>query len=168
MRVAPDGTAHFTDRSNLQGAGHAREVEREVSQTEQWLDAHHEQSNAVDMKMPPVGASVVTFDMTDWAMRAAGQDPYASQKLKLLDATRDQRAQIGARHREQQLVQTPALVRQILDQISRLPAAQRASALADLWRDCDSSRFGDLARTTITSYVRDHDILTAAERSALR
>ena len=119
------------------------------------------------MKMPPVGPSILTCDMTDWAMRAAGQDPYAFRKLKLLDATRDQRAQIGARHREQQLVQTPALVRQSLDEISRLPTAQRASALADLWRDCDSSRFGEVARTTITSYVRDHGIFSDTERAAL-
>ncbi len=167
MRVAPDGTARIFDRRNLRVLDrHAWKTEREVSAAEGWMDTHHEHSNAVDMKMPPVGPTIATFDMTDWAMRAAGQDPYAAQKLRLLDATRDQRAQIGARHREQQLLQTPALVRASLEDIARLPAAQRKEALGELWRDCDHSSAGELARATILSYARDH--FTEAERAELR
>ncbi|MEO8552666.1 MAG: hypothetical protein ABI678_21965 [Kofleriaceae bacterium] len=167
VHVAPDGTAHITDRPNLQGGGLDRRVQREVSRDEAWLEQHHQQSNAVDMKMPRVGATVATFDVTDWAMRAAGQDPYASAKLKVLDETRAARVELGAHQRDQELVRIPALVRANLAEIERLPADRRKAALVELWRDCDDSTAGALARTTIEAYVRAAPVFTAEERAAL-
>ena len=43
------------------------------------------------------------FDVSDAFMRSHGQDPYASKKLKFLDSTRDERVQIGMKHRSEQL-----------------------------------------------------------------
>ena len=154
MRVDADGNAHVTDRRNFQwglggSIGHVEEVK-----AERWLDEHHEQSNAVDMKMPTLPIPIATFDVTDAAMRLAGQDPYAYEKLKVLDATRDERAQIGARHHERQLLDTPALVRASLADIARLPADQRAAAIIALYRDCDDSPAGEVARATIADCVR--------------
>ena len=166
VQVSPDGTAHITNRRNAQIATGAEAThEREVSQAEYWLEEHHERSNAIEMKVPSVGPTVVTFDLTDAAMRLAGQDPYAFEKLKVLDATREQRVQIGARHRELQVIQTPALVRANLDDIAKLPAPQRQKALAELWHDLDHSASGDVARATIATYVGAHDIFTIAERA---
>jgi hypothetical protein len=154
MRVDADGNAHLTNRRNFQwglggSIGHVEEAK-----AERWLEEHHEQSNVVDMKMPTLPIPVATFDVTDAAMRLAGQDPYAYEKLKVLDATRDERAQIGARHRERQLVDTPALVRASLADIARLPADQRAAAISALYRECDDSPAGEVARATIADYVR--------------
>lgn len=154
MRVDADGTAHLADRRNFQwGLGGSTGRVEEAS-AERWLDEHHEQSNVVDMKLPPLGVTVATFDVTDAAMRLAGQDPYAYEKLKVLDATRDERAQIRARHHERQLLGTPALVRASLADIARLPADQRAAAIRALYSECDDSPAGEVARATIADYVR--------------
>ena len=154
MRVDADGTAHLADRRNFQwglggSAGHVEEAN-----AERWLEAHHEQSNVVDTKLPPLPIAIATFDVTDAAMRLAGQDPYAYEKLKILDATRDERAQIGARHHERQLLDTPALVRASLADIARLPVDQRAAAISALYLECDDSLAGEIARATIADYVR--------------
>jgi hypothetical protein len=153
MRVDADGTAHLSDRRNFQwGTGGSMGRVEEIK-GEQWLEQHHEQSNAVDMKMPAL-ATVASFDIGDAVARLAGQDPYAYEKLKVLDATRDARAQIGARHHERQLLDTPALVRASLADIARLPTDQRAAAIIALYRECDDSRAGEVARATIAEYVR--------------
>jgi hypothetical protein len=158
MRVDADGNAHLADRRNFQwgvggSIGHVEEAK-----AERWLDAHHEQSNVVDTKLPPLGITIATFDVTDAAMRLAGQDPYAYEKLKILDATRDERAQIGARHHQRQLLDTPALVRASLADIARLPADQRAAAISALYLECDNSPAGEVARDTIADYVRAHGL----------
>lgn len=167
MRVDPDGRAHLTDRPNLRFALGTSAKTREEARAEHWLEAHREQSNAVEMKLPPAGATIATFDVTDWAMRAGGGDPYAHEKLKVLDATRDARAEIRARHREQQALQTPRLVRATLDDIAALAPAPRSAALVELWRDCDDSTAGEIARATIVEYVRTHAVFSAADRAAI-
>jgi uncharacterized membrane protein len=158
MRVDADGTAHLTDRRNFQwGRGESTGYVEEAK-AERWLDAHHEQSNAVDMKLPLLPIAIATFDVTDAAIRIAGQDPYAYEKLKVLDATRDERAKIGARNRERQLLETPALVRASLADISRLSADQRAAAIRELYLECEDSPAGEVARATIADYVRAHGL----------
>ena len=167
MHVDPDGTAHLTDRPSLRLSFGSRTAKREEARAEDWLEAHHERSNSVDMKLPPAGATIATFDLTDWAMRATGGDPYAHAKLQALDATRDARAELGARHREQQALGTPALVRATLDEISTLAPEQRSAAIVELWRDCDDSTSGEIARATILAYVRTHAAFSATDREAL-
>ncbi len=167
MRVDPDGTAYLTDRPNLRFSIGPSAAKIEEERGERWLEEHHEQSNAVDMKMPPAGATIATFDVTDWAMRATGGDPYAHEKLKVLDATRDERARIGARHREQQAIRIPALVRASLAAIVALSPEQRSAALVDLWRDCDDSTAGEIARATIVEYVRTRAEFSSTDRALL-
>ena len=79
-----------------------------------------------------------TFDVTDGAMRAAGIDPYASYKLKVLDETRDERAAMGKRYRTQQLAQSRQHVQKHLDRLWAITdnAAQRKQGLFELWDDC--------------------------------
>ena len=143
MRVDADGNAHLADRRNFQWGGGGSIGHVEEAKAERWLEAHHEQSNAVEMKMPTLPIPIATFDVTDAAMRLTGQDPYAYEKLKVLDATRDERAQTGARHHERQLLETPALVRASLADIARLPADQRAAAISALYLECDDSPAGE-------------------------
>jgi len=77
------------------------------------------------------------FDVTDALMRRNGQDPYASRKLAYLDSTRDQRVQIGQRHRQEQLEQAAVIMKGNLDRVWSLPTpAARREALFELWDEC--------------------------------
>jgi len=86
------------------------------------------------------------FDATDWMMRNHGQDPYASKKLSFLDATRDERVQIGNRHRAEQLTHSTQLMQRNLDALwaatQDLPARKRA--LFELWDECAETGDPDL------------------------
>ena len=75
------------------------------------------------------------FDVSDAFMRSHGQDPYASKKLKFLDSTRDERVQIGMKHRSEQLAKASEIMRGNLERVWRSigdPAARR-EALFELW-----------------------------------
>jgi hypothetical protein len=56
----------------------------------------------VDHHLGGGGAMVLlawlTFDATDEAMRAANQDPYLAEKLRIMDETRDERMAVRRRH----------------------------------------------------------------------
>lgn len=102
------------------------------------------------------------FDITDALMRNRGQDPYASKKLRFLDSTRDQRVQIGLRHRARQLDQVTLIMQRNLDTAWASladPVALRA-ALFELWDECaetgseDLVRAGGAARTLVIGFIR--------------
>lgn len=122
------------------------------------------------------------FDVTDALMRKLGVgDPYASKKLAFLDATRDERAQIGARYRAGQLAQTDILVRKNLDALWSTisdPAA-RKQALFELWDEAVETgdprvvEAGAAARRQIVGFIRARmpagsaQAFTATELAAL-
>jgi hypothetical protein len=121
------------------------------------------------------------FDVTDAMMRRHGVDPYASKKLKFLDATRDERVQVGNKHRAEQLAQVPVIMQQNLHALwaGRLDLAARKRALFELWDECAET--GDpavvtaaqAARRLVIGFIRGHlpagsaDAFTAAEVAAL-
>lgn len=122
------------------------------------------------------------FDVTDGLMRKFGVgDPYASKKLAFLDATRDERAQIGARYRAGQLAQTDILVRKNLDALwaGVSDPAARKQALFELWDEVVESgdpklvEAGAAARRQIVGFIRARlpagsaQAFTAAELAAL-
>jgi hypothetical protein len=121
------------------------------------------------------------MEITDWLMRRKGIDPYASRKLQLLDATRDERVQIGNRHRTQQLALTPQIVQRNLERLwAALPdAAARKQALFELWDECVETgdpavvAGGEAARRLIIAFIRAHlpaggsDAFSPAELAAL-
>ncbi len=78
------------------------------------------------------------FDVTDWAMRAQGIDPYASAKREYLDRTRDQRVEIGRAYRKEQLAQSDQLMNANLVRLwaSTQDVAARKQGLLELWDDC--------------------------------
>jgi hypothetical protein len=112
------------------------------------------------------------LEVTDWLMRRKGIDPYASRKLKLLDATRDERVQIGNRHRAEQLALTPQIVRRNLDRLwaATRDMAARKQALFELWDECVESgdpaivAGGQAARRLVIGFIRAH--LPAGSSSA--
>jgi hypothetical protein len=79
-----------------------------------------------------------TFDVTDGFMRAHKQDPYAADKLRFLDRTRDQRVRIGTEYRKE----VAAHAREYMT--ANLVAAwastsdlrKRKQILFELWDDC--------------------------------
>jgi hypothetical protein len=103
-----------------------------------------------------------TFDVTDWAMRSSGIDPYAREKLKFLDRTRGQRVAIGREHRREVLSHSA----QIMDRnIARLWATTpdlhaRKQSLFDLWDECAETGFPELvaggtdARKALTDFIK--------------
>jgi hypothetical protein len=78
------------------------------------------------------------FDVTDWAMRSQGIDPYASAKREYLDRTRDQRLEIAKAYRKDQLGQSAQLMQVNLDRLWRSTAdvAARKQGLFELWDEC--------------------------------
>lgn len=79
-----------------------------------------------------------TFDATDRIMRAVGEDPYAAEKLRLLDRTRDQRALLAKRHRHEQLSHAAIIMAKNIERlwIGTTDVAARKQGLFELWDDC--------------------------------
>ena len=109
--------------------------------------------------VPVIGGS---FDATDAFMRRHGQDPYASRKLAYLDSTRDERVQIGTKHRHEQLAQATAIMQKNLTRMwaSVADPAARKQALFELWDECAESGSDELvtagaeARKLVTGFIR--------------
>jgi hypothetical protein len=120
-----------------------------------------------------------SFDVTDWAMRVAGQDPYASHKLALLDRTRDQRVALGKRYRKQQLARSAVLAQSNLERVwARVTdPVERKRALFELWDECvetgtpEEIEGGRAARRVILGFIHDRlagaDAYTVEELAAL-
>jgi hypothetical protein len=112
-----------------------------------------------------------TFDVTDWAMRSHGDDPYAAQKLAFLDRTRDQRVEIGKRHRKQQLARSAELARNNVDRLlaTTTDLAARKVGLFELWDECaepDEAGADDL--DLVTGGAAARDLILGVIRAQLR
>jgi hypothetical protein len=106
------------------------------------------------------------FDVTDWAMRSTGNDPYAARKLKFLDDTRDERAEIGLKYRDQQLAQTSIIMRKNLQRAwAAAPSFDdKKQVLFDLWDEIEETDGSDevlaeasrAARKAVIGFIRAH------------
>ena len=104
------------------------------------------------------------FNPTDWLMRRTVGDPYASKKRAYLDATRDERAQIRAHHRTEQLARTSIIMRDNLERAwaSTTDVAQRKQLLFELWDEVvepadEESAIAEAsraARTQVIGFIR--------------
>lgn len=196
-KVAPDGSVTLKDKRNLQ-VGFALPKPKQIAQgVSQWyysdkgLDGQRgertlekEVGGSTDAgdrsKAVVVPVFRGGFDVTDAFMRSKGADPYASKKLAFLDSTRDERVQIGTKHREQQLRLTPQIIRKHLDRAWSLPEVRaRREALFELWDevvetgDAGVVEAGRAARLLVIGFIRAHlpaggsDAYTADELAAL-
>ena len=106
------------------------------------------------------------FNPTDWLMRRTVGDPYASKKGAYLDATRDERAQIRANHRAEQLAQTSVIVRANLERAwaSTTDTTARKLLLFELWdetvepaeEDSALAAASRAARAQVIGFIRAH------------
>jgi hypothetical protein len=119
-----------------------------------------------------------TFDLTDALMRAAGIDPYSSQKLRVLDRTRDARAILFKRARRELLAKSADLVQRQMQLLwaQTTDLAERKEGLFELWDDCAETGDPELlagaqaARAMVIGWIRselrDGLAYTAAELAA--
>lgn len=121
------------------------------------------------------------FDVNDWLMRGRVGDPYASRKLAMLDATRDERVQIGNRHRADQLKQSTQIMRRNLESLwaATPDPVARKQALFEMWDECAEAgdpaivEAGEAARRLVIGFIRSRipaggpGAFTAAEIAAL-
>jgi hypothetical protein len=102
------------------------------------------------------------FDVTDWAMRSQGIDPYASYKKKVLDETREQRFEMGSQYRTQQLAQSGHFMQRNLERLiaTSKSKAELKKGLFELWDDCAETGSDELvaggaaARAQLIGYIR--------------
>jgi hypothetical protein len=116
---------------------------------------HAQPRSTWEVAAPLVGGKL---DLTSWLMRKTVGDLYASRKLALLDATRDERAERGAQFRAVQRARSAELAERNVEQMWATtpdPAARRA-ALFELWDECDDDEAGLRARAMVIGWIRTH------------
>jgi hypothetical protein len=192
-RVSPDGSVKLTDNPNLHvhialpspkalGRGLARWYESDkgpngaegdtvmAKQIQLSAGATTDPPDPVTGKGKDRATTAVVpvlsggFDVTDWLMRGHSGDPYGARKLAFLDATRDERARIGARHRGEQLAHATQLMRRNLDALAAAHAdlAAQKRTLFELWDECaeagdpDLVAAGQAARRLVIGFIRAH------------
>lgn len=103
------------------------------------------------------------LDVTDLAMKLAGQDPYSSSKRAIADETREQRFCMGKRFQDQQkrqdLFTLSTRVRRLVARVD-LSAAERRGLVFAIWDECSeesdsTTDYSAMARATILSIVRE-------------
>ena len=144
-KIDRDGRVHIEDKANLQ------------VHLPGWDDLEH----ALETGTVPFPR--VTFDLTDWVMRSAGDDPYLRRKALFLDRTRAQRAKMSAAARAEALRESldalPSLLARLWNDSSISPATRRR-LLFELWDECAESgsdavvQAGNTARAIILAFIR--------------
>ena len=109
---------------------------------------------------------MLSFDITEAAMLAVGDDPYRHEKAEFMEETREFRAALCSAHRTARL--RTALVRlpRELDEVwrdTRSDAAQRRIRVFALWDDCaegtddlEQAKMGAMARAIVMGFIRRH------------
>lgn len=182
LHVNADGTARLHDTRNFHSALKVPDLKagrtdglaalEERPELRPSTLAREDAPRPFEHPIGPVGVVVFKFDLTDWLMRSHGQDPYASAKLNQLDATRDARAELGARYRRSQLARAGTLMQQNLDTAwaTLRDDTARKQAVFDLWSECDATDAAaatQLARAQILAFARAHQF-SAAELAQLK
>lgn len=124
--------------------------------------SHNVDGKGTVIVLPLIGGS---FDATDALLRGRGGDPYFAHKLKVLDATRDERGALRNLNRAEQLTHATALMQRNLDALwgnPRLDLAAKRRGLFELWDECaedgdpllvDGARD---ARRLVIAFIRGH------------
>lgn len=96
------------------------------------------------------------FDLTDMAMRGAGQDPYAAEREWFMEHTEEVRARLEtearARERESALRGVPGRLAAIWN--TERPAFLRRRAIFRMWDDCDEEGDGLQVRNQVIEFIR--------------
>ncbi|MCW5805793.1 MAG: hypothetical protein KIT31_25705 [Deltaproteobacteria bacterium] len=104
-------------------------------------DGTVELKDAPNLQRQGLGAK---FDVTDALMRANGDDPYAAEKRKFLDRTREQRVNIGTRYKKEQLSRSAEFAQKNIDRLwaTVTDVKGRKQGMFDLWDDCEDVATG--------------------------
>jgi hypothetical protein len=102
------------------------------------------------------------MDAQDRLAKRYGIDPYAANKLRYLDRTRDQRVAIGKRHREQELKKSVIYMQQHVARLYGMTTdvAKRKQGLFELWDECSEEgtpeeiEGGEAARAFAMNHLR--------------
>jgi hypothetical protein len=147
--IAEDGTVSFKDKPNFRVGLKLPSVRALKKHLANWVEdpysgnlgdvdeGQSQDDDDDDVFIIPI--IVGSFDLTDAAMRWMGDDPYNAKKLAFLDRTREERAEIGRKHRNDQLERAEAY---ILDHAAKLWArddftpAEKRELLFELWDEC--------------------------------
>ena len=163
--IKRDGRVAFTDKPNLHAHVHLPTGGAVKDLLERW---YKDPAGVAEADPRAVETHTVTllsggFDVTNWAMRHAGADPYYARKKKFLDRTRGERMQMAANAQRENLRDAVAFLRGRLDKVWRDPtltAAERRALLFALWDECAEEgsdqvvAAAEAARATIEAFIR--------------
>src|SRR6185503_20142320 len=102
------------------------------------------------------------LDITGWLMQKLHVgDAYASRKLALLDATRDERVERGTAFRAEQLAKSAEMMRDALARLVASSPAELHRAVFELWDGCAEGddavgQAGERARAQVIGWIRAH------------
>ncbi|MEO8840514.1 MAG: hypothetical protein ABI591_01200 [Kofleriaceae bacterium] len=104
------------------------------------------------------------YDPTEILMHRNNIDPYASNKRRFLDGTREERYQIGKQYKEQQLAHSSQIAQHNLEYLwaKTTDTNQRKQALFEMWDECAETGSeklvagGASARLIIVGFIRGH------------
>jgi hypothetical protein len=102
------------------------------------------------------------YDPTEIIMNRHDIDPYASNKLRMLDDTREERYAIGEAYKRKQLASSAVIAQQNLTYLwaRTTDPAQRKAALFEMWDECAERGSADLvaggaaARSMIVGFIK--------------
>ncbi len=163
--IGRDGRVGFNDKPNLHGHAHLPTGGAVKDHLERWYQdpvaVSEEDQRAVETHTVTLLSG--GFDVTDWAIRKAGGDPYYARKKKFLDRTRAERMQMAANSQRENLRDAVAFLRGRLDKVwrdGRMTAAERRAILFALWDECAEDGSDEVvaaataARATIEAFIR--------------
>ena len=105
------------------------------------------------------------FDLTDMAMRGAGQDPYAAEREWFMEHTEEVRARLEtearSRERDAALRGVPGRLAAIWNR--EQPAFVRRRAIFRMWDDCDEEGDGLNVRRQVIEFIRTQIPQTSAD-----
>jgi len=153
--VERDGRVAFEDQSPIGvRVASPREVRKKLAA---WLRDPFGESPA---DIPPLIEG--RFELTDLAMRMAGEDPYSARKLDLLDRTRPERMRLAAAETSSNLKDAVARTPATLEAIWRGPGdlAGKRRLLFTLWDECAETGSAEVlasaraVRASIVAFIR--------------
>jgi hypothetical protein len=115
-----------------------------------------------------------SYDPTEILMNRHNMDPYASNKMKFLDGTREERYQIGKKYKEEQLAHSAEIAQKNLGYLwaKTTDTNERKQALFEMWDECAETgddklvAGGTAARLMIVGFIRGHMTGTATYTDA--
>jgi len=164
-RVDRDGSVHFEDKPNFHihlALPSARDLGEGL---ESWYADPYGRATADERAIETHTVTIVGggFDLTDWAMRHAGQDPYSYRKAAFLERTRDERAQMSATEERENIRDSLAALPEFLGRVwdyTPWSKAKRRQVLFELWDECAEEgspavlQASKTARATIVAFIR--------------